>query len=75
MVVVPLLSWLWDILVAIMVSVPGPLILKVLFVIASAVVLEGSWLRLCHLRCVFSQPIVDQSLLLYGIDVHIVNRR
>ncbi len=39
-----LLSWLWNIGVALVVSVSGSFVFEVLFVIVNEVVLVGSWL-------------------------------
>jgi len=44
MMMVTLLSWLGYIFMAIMMSVPCPLELKVLLVISSAVILVSGWL-------------------------------
>ena len=64
-----------DVCMSIVVSVPSPLVLKHFFVIMSQIVLPSGWLTLCHVRYVVSQPLVDKSLLLEGIDIHIMNWR
>ena len=71
--VVALLSWLGDIHMAVVVSVPCPLVLEVLLVVAGAVVLMSRWLRPGHLGGVLPEPLVDHGLLLHGINVHIMN--
>lgn len=67
--------WGWNILVAIMRSVPGTLIFEVLFMIVGLIVLPWCWLWFCYFRCILSQPLIDKSFFLHGIDVHISNWR
>ena len=70
-----LLSWFRNIFMSVVVSMSCPLVLKVFLMIIGAFVLPCSWLSLTNLWIVFSEPLVNQSFLLDGIDIHISNRR
>lgn len=73
MVVVALLSRFRDVLVTVVVSVPGSLILEVLLVIVRLIILPGGRLRLSHRWGVLSKPFVNQHFFLHGVDVHVCN--
>ena len=70
-----LLSRLRDVLVTIVMSVPGPLILEVLFMVSRRVILPGCRLGLGHLGSILPQEFIDQQLLLDCVDVHIGDGR
>lgn len=66
---------LGNVLVSIVVGVPGTLIFVVLFVIVGEVVLPGGRLSFTDLGSIFSQPLVGEELLLHIIDGHISHGR
>ncbi len=70
-----LLPRLGHILMALMVGVPGSLVLEVLFVVVRLVVLPTRWLRLGHRGSVLPQELVHQQLLLHRVDVHVGDGR
>lgn len=60
-----------DVLVAIVVGVPGTLVFEVFLVVAGRVVLPGGGLGFGYTGGVLSQEFVDEGLFLHGVDVHI----
>lgn len=64
---------LGNVLVGVVVHVPRTLVLVVLLVVVRQVVLPRGRLTLRHFRYVVSQPIVDERVLLDGVDVHVGN--
>jgi hypothetical protein len=60
-----------DVLVAIVVGVPGALVFEVFFVVARGVVLPGGRLGFGHAGGVLSEEFVDEGLFLHGVDVHV----
>ena len=53
-----LLPRLGDVLVAVVVGVPGSLVLEVLFVIVGLIILPTGWLSLSHRRSILPQELV-----------------
>lgn len=68
-----LLPRLRDVSVAVVVGVPGSLILEVLFVVIRLVVLPTCRLSPSNRRSVIPQELVHQELLLNSINVHVSN--
>ena len=64
-----------NICMSIVVSVPSSFILKHFFVIVGQIVLPRSRLTFSLIRHIFSQVLVDKSLLLNSVDIHVVDWR
>lgn len=70
----PLLPRLRNILVAVVVRMPCPLVLEVLFVVVRLVILPSCRLSSSQRGRVFPQELIHQQLLLHSVDVHVGNR-
>jgi len=62
-----------NVLVGEMISMSGTLVLEVLLVVVGQVILPSGWLSLCHTWYEISQPVVNESILLNSINVHVCN--
>ena len=65
----------WNILMCYWINMSCSLKLEIFFVIVSNIIAIGSWFWLCELTCKISQVVVDSTLLLETINIHISNRR